>query len=338
MVPAVAALPEQMSVAAAEASAAVLPEVVPSGVAVVGMGGSGVAGDVLAAVAGPDMVVPVLPVKGYELPACVSAGWLVLAVSFSGETEEVLSATQEALERDVDVIALTRGGSLEAMVGGAGGSVIAATADVPQPRAAIAALSVPGLVLVDRLGLVPEDAVSVERAATQAARRRDACVPEVPSERNPAKQLAAALHGRLPVFYGGGPLGSLAAYRSKCDVNENAKAHAFSHEYPELCHNEICGWGASEGRPDGVVVHLRTGFEHPQVARRMDIVAGIVEEWGVEVREVTAEGDGGLARLFDVVTVTQWASLYLAFLSDVDPGPIPPIDRLKAELGSTLTS
>ena len=333
MVPAVAALPEQMSIAAAEASAAVLPEVVPSGVAVVGMGGSGVAGDVLAAVAGPDMVVPVLPVKGYELPACVSAGWLVLAVSFSGETEEVLSATQDALERDVDVIALTRGGSLEAMVGGAGGSVIAAAADVPQPRAAIAALSIPGLVLVDRLGLVPEDAVSVEAAAAQAARRRDECLPEVPFERNPAKQLAAALQGCLPVFYGGGPVGSLAAYRAKCDVNENAKCHAFAHGYPELCHNEVCGWARPEGHPTAVVVQLRTGLEHPQVSRRMDIVARIVEESGVEVRELAAEGKGALARLFDLVTITQWASLYLAFLSDVDPGPIPPIDRVKAELG-----
>src|SRR2546423_7901440 len=295
MAAAAASLPDQITAAEAEARTVALPEVVPEGVAVVGMGGSGIAGAILRAVVDPVMVVPVLTVKGYDLPACVGPGWLVLAVSYSGETEEVLAATQHALEAGIDVVAVTRGGTLEAVVAGAGGTVITAAADVAVPGAGVGALAVPGVVLVDRLGLVPEDAFDVAAASAQAARRRDACQVSVPEADNPAKQLARAMEGKVPLFYGGGLLGGVAAYRAKCDVNENAKTPAFSHVHPELDHNEICAWGPDIG--DVVLVNLVTGLEHPQVARRAALVASMVAEAGVVVHDVRAEGDGALARL-----------------------------------------
>src|SRR2546423_7750684 len=122
MAAAAASLPDQITAAEAEARTVALPEVVPEGVAVVGMGGSGIAGDILWAVVDPVMVVPVLTVKGYDLPACVGPGWLVLAVSYSGETEEVLAATQQALEAGITVRAAPRAGTLEAGGARAGGA------------------------------------------------------------------------------------------------------------------------------------------------------------------------------------------------------------------------
>src|SRR2546423_13336844 len=124
MAAAAASLPDQITAAEAEARTVALPEVVPEGVAVVGMGGSGIAGAILRAVVDPVMVVPVLTVKGYDLPACVGPGWLVLAVSYSGETEEVLAATQHALEAGIDVVAVTRGGTLGAVGARPGGETI----------------------------------------------------------------------------------------------------------------------------------------------------------------------------------------------------------------------
>jgi glucose/mannose-6-phosphate isomerase len=328
---ALATLPDQIEAARSEALSAVLPDVVPTGLAIVGMGGSGIAGDVLAALAGPLSVVPVVTVKGYQLPAFVSLGWLVLSVSYSGETEEVIVATQAALDREATVAAVTLGGTLEALVGGAGGTVIAVAADVPLPRLAFAALVVPGLVLADRLGLVPEDAFDLAAAAAQARRRRDQCRPDAPAGANPARALAERIGRAIPVFHGGGAVGAVAAYRAKCDVNENAKVLAFAHSHPELCHNEVCGWGAAgHGH---VLVDLRTGLEHPQVRRRQDIVAEMAAEAGRPVLRVDAEGEGSLARLVDLVSLTQWASLYLAAEREVDPGPIDAITTLKARLG-----
>ena len=146
MARAAASLPEQVSAAVNEARAAELPDVVPEGVAVLGMGGSGIAGDVLAALAAPMMVVPCVVVKGYDLPLCVGRNWLVLAVSYSGETEEVLATAQEALERGAAVVAVTAGGSLAALVAGSGGSVVGAIAvaggtDEQDQKCAAAALA-----------------------------------------------------------------------------------------------------------------------------------------------------------------------------------------------------
>lgn len=331
MVAAAASLPAQIRDGAAEAAGAELPDLVPAGVAVAGMGGSGIAGDVLAAVAEPLMVVPVVAVKGYDLPAFVTPDWLVLAVSYSGDTEETVSAAQQALARGAALIAVTRGGALEALAGGAGATVVRTMADVPVPRAAFGASAVPGLVLVDRLGLVPEDSFDLEAAAAQAERRSDQCRPEVPASENPAKALADLIGRTVPVFHGGGPLGRVAAYRAKCDVNENAKMMAFAHAHPELCHNEICAWAA--GGHGHLVVDLRTGLEHPQVQRRQDIVAEMAEAAGRTVARIQAEGDGAFARLVDLVTITQWTSLYLAHTRGVDPGPIEAIATLKSRLG-----
>ena len=328
MAAAAATLADQVEAAQAEAAAIDLPDIDPAGIAVLGMGGSGIAADVLHAIAGPHLLVPVLPVKGYELPPCVTHGWLVLAVSFSGETEEVIVTTQEALERDVAVVAVTTGGTLEALVGGAGAPVVAVDATIPKPRAALAALSTPGLVIVDRLGLVPEDAFDLASAAEQARLRSAQCQPAKSENDNPARLLAQEIGDGVPVYHGGGALGAAAAYRAKCDVNENAKRPAYSSVSPELCHNEVCAVDQS------LVVQLSTGLEHPQVARRMDIV----NQMAGRAIAVRAEGRGAYARFLDLVTLTQWSSLYMAEAAGVDPGPIEAIDRLRAALEpDTLT-
>ena len=174
------------------------------------------------------------------------------------------------------------------------------------------------------------------RAQEQLARRRDACQPSVEGAANPARELARQIGRTIPIIYGGGALGAVAAYRWKCDVNENAKAPAYWHAYPELDHNEICAWGqhGDVTRQLMTVVELRHGFEHAQLRRRFDITREIIEEAVYQVLPVEAEGEGRLAQLLDLMYLGDWVSCYLALDNDVDPGPIEAIFELKDRLAT----
>jgi len=202
------------------------------------------------------------------------------------------------------------------------------------PRAAIGALVAPLLVTLFRTGLAPGAHALLVRAQEQLAHRRDSCRPEVGGPTNPARELARRIDRTIPLVYGGGALGGVAAMRWKADVNENAKAPAFWNQYPELDHNEICGWGqhGDVTRQLVTLVELRHGFEHPQLARRFSVTRELVEECVHQVLEVQAQGEGRLAQLLDLMYLGDWMSCYLALQNDVDPGPIDAISLLKARL------
>jgi glucose/mannose-6-phosphate isomerase len=202
------------------------------------------------------------------------------------------------------------------------------------PRAALGALVAPLFVALFRSGLLPEAHALLVNAQAQLARRRDRCRPDVAGAANPARELARRIGRTIPLVYGGGSIGAVAAYRWKCDVNENAKAPAFWHSYPELDHNEICGWGqhGDVTRQLFTLVELRHGFEHPRLGRRFAITREIVEEALHQVLVVEAEGEGRLAQLLDLMYVGDWVSCYLALDNDVDPGPIDAIAVLKERL------
>jgi glucose/mannose-6-phosphate isomerase len=174
-------------------------------------------------------------------------------------------------------------------------------------------------------------------AQAQLAHRRAKCRPDVAAPANPARELARRIGRTIPLVYGGGAIGSVAAYRWKCDVNENAKAPAFSAAHPELGHNEICAWGqhGDVTRQLITLVELRHGFEHARLAPRFDGVRDIVDEAVHQVLRVEAEGEGRLAQLLDLMYLGDFVSCYLALDNDVDPGPIDAIAQLKQRLAAT---
>jgi glucose/mannose-6-phosphate isomerase len=202
------------------------------------------------------------------------------------------------------------------------------------PRAALGHLASPLFVVLDRLGVLPGATAWVEAAGRRAAERRASCQPEVEGQANPARELARRIGRTMPLVWGGGALGAVAALRWKADINENAKAPAFHNVFPELDHNEICGFGQHGDVTRQVItlVELRHGFEHPQVARRVEATRAIVDETVASVLTVTAEGDGPLPQLVDLMYLGDWVSVYLALDAGVDPGPIDAIARLKDEL------
>ena len=299
-------------------------------VVVLGMGGSGVAGDVLLATAAPFMAVPVVVVKGYTPPAFVGEGTLVFAVSFSGDTEETLEAVTESAVQGASIVCVTSGGELARRADGWGAPVIPVPADIPQPRAAIGAMAVPPLVVLEEIGLFPGAGEWIGRAVDQLKRRR----AQLSRSGNPAEELARRIGRTIPLVYGGGAVGATAALRWKNQFNENAKVPAFWAAQPELCHNEICGWGQHGDltRQVFTVVDLRSDSDHPQVTRRFDLVDEIVREVVAGVESVQAAGEGELAQLLDLVLFGDVVSLHLAAQEGIDPGPVPVLAELKALL------
>jgi glucose/mannose-6-phosphate isomerase len=334
---AVRGLPEQLAAAhetAAELDAAAFPAAGDiDNIVVLGMGGSGISGDVLAAVANGSLPIPVTVLKQYRIPRFVGPRTLAFAMSYSGGTEETLSMSSEALDAGARLMAVCTGGPLAELAAERGGMQIPCPPGF-MPRAALGALVAPLFVTLFRMGLLPEAHASLVKAQEQLARRRDKCRPEVTGAANPARELARKIGRTIPLVYGGGALGAVAAMRWKADINENAKAPAFWNAYPELDHNEICAWGqhGDVTRQLVTLVELRHGFEHPQLERRFSITREIVTEALHDVLEVQAEGEGRLAHLLDLMYVGDWVSCYLALENDVDPGPIDAIMQLKSAL------
>lgn len=332
MFDATAAMPDQ--VAAAVESAAGL-EGLPSheyieNVVVLGMGGSGIAGEIMIAVAGPFLPVPVTVVKSYAPPDFVGRGSLVFAISFSGDTEETVEAAGEAYEAGANLVVITAGGELGRLAREWEAPTIAVPDSIPQPRAALGAMAVPPLMVLEAVGLFPGAAEWVRLAVDQLRRRRD----ELVRPGSEAERVAARIGRTVPVVHAAQALGAAAALRWKTQVNENAKAPAFHGVYPELCHNEIVGWGQNGDvtRQVMTLVNLRHDAEHPQVIRRFELVEDLLREVVADVVEVRAVGDGDLAQLLDLILVGDFVSLHLAAGEGIDPGPVPVLGELKRRL------
>jgi glucose/mannose-6-phosphate isomerase len=332
MFDATAALPEQLEVAVAGARQV---EGLPAhddieNVVVLGMGGSGIAGDLLCVVAGPFMPVPIVVHKGYGIPNFIGENTLVFAISFSGNTEETLEGAAEAAMAGGRMVCVSHGGELQELAGEWGAPHIAIADGIPMPRAGIGAVSAPPMVVLEQMGLFPGASSWIGAAVEQLKKRRD----ELITDGNAAQTLARRIGRTIPIIYGGAGIGQVAAQRWKGQCNENAKIPAFSNTIPELCHNEVCGYGqyGDVTRQVFRLVNLRHEFEHPQIMRRFDLVTEAVDEVVGGVDTVTAEGEGPLAQLLDLVLFGDFTSLHLAAQEGVDPGPVPILDDIKAAL------
>ncbi len=331
-----AGLPSQAR-AAVETAGAV--DGLPSGDGVtallaLGMGGSAIAGDILVATAANRAPVPVLVHRGYDLPAWVGPDTLVCAVSCSGDTEETLAATRAAVARGARIVGVSASSGTLSRLGAEAGFPVVAVPPGGQPRAMVAALSLPLVVVAGRLGILPGAAEEVADAVGRLEAVVPALLPDADPARNRARHVAHVLDRRIPLVYGSEGPAAVAAYRWKCQINENAKAAAFWHSYPELDHNEVVGWGVNGDltRQAIVVVELRHNLEHPQISRRFEITRELVEETVADVVEIRAEAATRLGVLYELVAVGDLVSLWLAAGEGVDPGPVEVIQRLKDSL------
>lgn len=299
-------------------------------VVVLGMGGSGVAGAVAAALGASRSRVPILPVSGYSAPSFVSSSSLVFAVSFSGETEETLEAAGQAAAKGARLVAITQGGSLAELAQTNGGVVFEVPAGIPQPRAGLGWMVALLLLGLEQAGLLPGAREELEQAARQLGRRHD----ELVAGQGAAAELARRIGRTIPLCHGAAGLGEVAARRFKTQVNENAKAPAFAGGEPEVCHNELCGFGQSGDvtRQLLTLVSFRLPSDGRQLGRRFGLFAELVDEAIAGHVELVGEGEGELACFFDLVATGDFASLHLAAAEDVDPGPVPVLAEVKRRL------
>src|SRR5712691_2686755 len=309
----VEALPAQLgeAIGLARAADGLPPAEGLKAIAVLGMGGSGISGELCRSVLAPLAPVPVVTIRNYDLPAWVGPDTLVFAVSYSGDTEETLSAFRQAAARGARIVAVTTGGAL-AEEAGAGGYPAVLVPGGLMPRAALGYVGMPPLVVCGRLGLAPGLDAALDEVAEVTARRAAECHRSIPVSSNPAKALAARLVGCLPLVWGSEGVAGAAAYRLKCQLNENAKVLAGWATFPELNHNEVVGLyqSAAIASPPGIVV-LRHVGEHPRTARRVEATTSLVSGSVAFVEEVWARGSSPLARLLDLVMAGDFASTYL---------------------------
>ncbi len=301
-------------------------------IAVLGMGGSAIAGDLWRALLERECAVPVFNVRSYDLPPYVDERTLVIASSFSGDTEEVLSAFGQALALAAPKIVVTTGGQLLATARANG--VPSFTFDYEgEPRSALGWSLMPLLSIAESLRLMPGVATDVDEAAAVLDALVQEIAEDVPAAGNPAKRMARDLQGRLPVVYGAGPLIEVAR-RWKAQLNESGKSWASFDDLPEIHHNAIIGYSfPHEIASRTAVVFLESAdLVHQRVQLRYGFTKDLLRRAGVAAHSVEARGVSALAQMLSLVLFGDYVSAYLAFLYGEDPTPTAVIDELKAWL------
>jgi glucose/mannose-6-phosphate isomerase len=308
-----------------------LPWSRPGAVALIGMGGSAIGGDLVKGVWSDRISVPMEVVRGYDLPAWVDADTLVIASSRSGDTEETLSALTAALERRCPVVVVSSGGAMQ-NVAQAARLPLATFPQRGSPRSSLGwSLAIVAGVL-QQAGVLELDEAEMEAGIASAMAMADRCAPAVPTAENPAKQLAWSLVDRFVLVVGSGFLAPVAR-RWKTQLNENSKATAAFEELPEATHNTVVGFEQPESLRDHLALVFLSGqLEHPRNAQRAMLtadLAGTVHVWHTVVE---ASGEGKLGQALSAIVTGDYASVYLAFMYGVDPSPIDAISHIKEQL------
>ncbi|MFB4313325.1 SIS domain-containing protein [Actinomadura sp. 21ATH] len=325
----------------------------PRAIVVTGMGGSGISGDVLAAVCGPGCAVPVVTVRGYHLPGWVGAADLVIAVSCSGATEETLVVAAEAARRGCRLLFVGGADSPLAELAERNRGLFVPVRSVGQPRATLWGLTVPLLLAARTLKLLDLPDEVLESAAGRLEDVAHRCRPGSEPFVNPAKRIALDLMGDVPLVWGTSPLAGTAAYRFCCQLNENAKYPGVWGELPESGHNQVVAFdgyfasrrGGGADDPDDFfrdrvddaehglhLVVLRDTEEHPQVARRREVTGELARARGIAVTEISAEGGHPLERIATMIALSDYITVYLAIALGADPTPVSAIQELKARI------
>jgi glucose/mannose-6-phosphate isomerase len=305
-------------------------------VVVLAMGGSAIGAELAAAAAGDRLRVPLIVHRDYGLPAGTGPRTLVVAASHSGETAETLTGFAEARGRDLPLAVITTGGSLGALASQEGIPLLQYRLG-GQPRAAIGF----GVGLIHELllgaGLIERPDPMAEAVASLES-LLERLAPAVPTDANPAKQLAWSMFGRIPVVYGHGTMAAVA-HRWKTQLNENAKAWAAWEPMPEANHNAIEGSLNPRELSDALyVVQLRDPAEPAEIAERYRVVEELLGERATNRSEVVAEGPSPMARVLGAVAYGDLVSVYLAILYQTDPTPVTLLAMLKQRLARATGS
>jgi len=309
-----------------------------SNIVIVGMGGSAIGSDIARRLALYESKVPVLVHRDYVLPTFVDENTLVIASSYSGNTEETLSAFTESLKTRARKLVITSGGKLKHLADEKGVPVFLIDYQAP-PRAAFPHSFVPLVGIFQKLGLLGDKSADLHEAVDILNKLSPDFVETTPLASNPAKQLAAKLWGHIAVVYGAG-IFSEVAKRWKGEFNENSKTWAFFESFPELNHNAVVGYEfPSEAKERISVLMLRSSSLHPRNLLRYEVTVKLLDKAGITYELMEARGKSTLAQVLSLVLLGDYSSFYLSMLNKVDPSSTDAINFVKQCLArSTISS
>ena len=299
-------------------------------IVVTGMGGSALAALLAKVWLKHDISVPFEIIRGYDLPAYVGRQTLVIASSYSGNTEETVSALGQAISRGAQIGIIASGGKLVEKASGASIAHVVLPGGL-QPRMAVIYNLQALLALFENFNVVSGKLHEVEGLTQWLGQQSEAWAPNVPTEHNYAKQLAIQAVGKTPVFYGGA-LTSPVAYKWKISFNENAKNVAFWNEYPEFNHNEFLGWTSHPVEKPFAVFDLVSTFEHSQILKRFEVSDRLLSGKRPKATTISLVGESLIAQLLWGSILADYVSIYVAIMNGVDPTPVELIEKFKKEL------
>jgi glucose/mannose-6-phosphate isomerase len=320
----VAALPEHLALGAdAARTLSPLPQAADiDNILILGMGTGRTAGSVVRALTVAVVAAPILIESSYELPACIGRRSLVIALSGSGNTDEVNHAAATAAERGARLGVITVGGWLADFAGDHGAAIMRIPPEI-QPARATLAVMVGGLVSIfERIGLLPEATQWISSARTQLCRRRD----ELQTRSNVATQLAENLIGRHTICQGDTPIGATAASRWKTQLNQTARQPASVSRQPDASHNEVVAWDMWNPAMGESVVLLRHSYENDRVSRLMNLWTEYLDG-KIAVHTVRGAGNTPCAALLDLIMIGDFTALHIATARALDPDDVPYISQ-----------
>ena len=300
----------------------------PQNIVIAGMGGSAIGGEILKSWLRDEASIPIEICNEYTLPAYASQHTLVFVVSYSGETEETLSALVDAVNRKCMIIAVTSGGHLLAFAKKLQIPYVMIPSGLP-PRAALPYVFFPLPVLMEKMNVLESKKSEIEETLYMIKAVSEENSPKISTKNNASKKLALQLKDSVPAIYGFRQYGAVA-HRLKTQFNENSKVPSRYEVFPELNHNETMGWEASEDLTKIFsVLLIRDRNEPEEIKNRIEATKSTALQKAARVIEIHAKGEGKLAKMFSIVSLGDFTSVYLAILRGVDPVPVKTIDKIK---------
>ncbi|HEX7483953.1 MAG TPA: bifunctional phosphoglucose/phosphomannose isomerase [Candidatus Saccharimonadales bacterium] len=300
-------------------------------VVIAGMGGSALAALIVKSWLKNRLNVPFEIVRTYTLPHYVDSQTLVVASSYSGNTEETVHCLADALTRGAQVAVLAAGGQLIDQAKSCDIAYVRLPADL-QPRMAVIYNLRALAALLVHFGVADGSILEeISRTADWLQSETEQWLADTPTATNYAKQLAVLAVGKTPVFYAGSMMAPVA-YKWKISWNENAKNVAFWNELPEFNHNEFIGWTSHPVEKPFAIFDLTSNLEHPQILKRFEISDRLLSGQRPKANTVQLAGDTVIEQMLWGSILADFVSIYVAILNGIDPTPVPLIEKLKREL------
>ncbi|MBC8214538.1 MAG: bifunctional phosphoglucose/phosphomannose isomerase [Candidatus Marinimicrobia bacterium] len=300
-------------------------------VLILGMGGSAIGGDVVRVLMQDFCKIPILVNRSYDIPGWVNESTLVIASSYSGGTEETLSAFHQCLSAKAKIIVISTGGEITKLAENHNLDIVKIPAGF-QPRAALGLSFSTLLLVLNKLRIANSDLVQDLKNSIE---QLDAYSKNfvVDSVENEAIMIAKKIFKTIPVIYGSEDLTWVAAYRFRCQLEENAKMMAFHHHIPEQNHNEIEGWNQNpELLKKFTIIWLSDEDDHERSLKRMKVTKQLLNKTVENQITISETGNNRIVRLLKMIHFTDWISYYSALLHNVDPTPVERIQLLKRKM------